>query len=553
MTPRLVRSRPSRPSRPLRLTGAPGSRGPGLLLAVLALVSCEDSTAPTPVPPVAPVPTALELSTDQLLFSFLGGSEAVLAQVLDQDGDPMADEPVVFSVVDEAVAPVDTTGLVTAEAEGVTELVATSGTLTARAAVEVRTGWMAVATGNQHACGLWGHGVAFCWGDNGFGQLGLGPEGGEGSTVPAPVELGVDSEGVRFEALALGDSHSCGLAHDGRVFCWGWNAVGQLGTGDTHDRNAPAPVEADEQFAQLTTGASHNCAVTTAGTGLCWGGGGGFQDGRDLAMGFEPPDPCSSPGPFFSSRCSLTPRQIQGDLTFATISAGLFHSCGIGADGRSWCWGWNRGQLGNGENHPDDPDGTAPGYDFPTLVSGALTFDRISAGNVHSCAITPGGDAWCWGEEDFQSGALGNGDIVGTSVPTEVDSDASFSTVSAAAVNGIYNQFTCGLDDGGSAWCWGANRRGQLGAMSRDSCAVAVGQIPCSVSPVPVDTDLTFQEIATGLEFSCARDTDEGVWCWGANDVGQLGNGGGVDRPTPVRVSDPPPVEGPDAMPALGG
>jgi alpha-tubulin suppressor-like RCC1 family protein len=513
-------------------------------VAALVLAGCgETATQPEPRPPVERVPTTIELSTDELRFSFVGATDGLTARILDQDGEPLAGEEVSWSVGNEEVATVDAGGVVTAVSEGVTEVVATSGSLSASANVDVRTGWIAVETGASHACGLWGHGVPFCWGDNAFGQLGLGAEGGAGSTVPARVETE-----LLFRDLGLGDAHSCGLTGDGEVFCWGRNVVGQLGTGDVSDRDIPTPVETEERFAQLTSGAFHSCGVRDDGEAFCWGGGGSSEDGRDLAMGFEPPDACSPPDPFFSGRCSLTPRPVQGGLTWSRVSAGLFHSCGITTDGRGWCWGWNRGQLGNGEYHPGDPGGTPQGYVEPVLVDGALTLADISAGNAHSCGVTTTGEAWCWGEGDFQTGALGSGDVIPALVPARVDAPGVFVSVDAAAMNGSDNQFSCGLDTDARAWCWGSNRRGQLGSTSFDSCAVEAGQVPCTVSPGLVDTDLAFRMLVPGLEFVCGLDDAEGTWCWGSNARGQLGDGGGVDRTAPVRVTDPPPIEDPGAV-----
>jgi alpha-tubulin suppressor-like RCC1 family protein len=533
MPARLVRP-PATLSRRSRPRSFHGRSFLTVLLPALLLVGCDESSEIVD-PPAPSTPTTLVLSTDEVLLSFLGASESVNATVLDQRGEPMDGQTVLWSVPDEAVATVDGDGVVTAQADGVTELIATSGALSASTRVDVRTGWQSVEAGRGHACGLWGHGVAFCWGDDGFGQLGSGMVG-EGVATPAPV-----AADVLFETLALGDAHSCGLSTGGQVLCWGWNAVGQLGSGDVApSRATPSPVDSDETFVQVTAGAYHTCALTEDDAALCWGGGGGFDDGRDLALGFEPPEDCSTPGPSFSNRCSRVPREVSGGIDFQELSAGLFHSCGIATDGQAWCWGWNRGQLGNGENHADDPEGTAPGYASPVLVDGALEFATISAGNAHSCGVTAAGQGWCWGEEIAQTGALGIGDAVGVSVPTPVDAPATFTRVRSARINSLYNQYSCALDDGGAAWCWGANRNGQLGATSVESCEVVGGQIPCTLSPDPVDSELTFVHVAVGLEFTCGVDMDAGAWCWGINDAGQLGNGGGPGSGVPVPVNTPP-------------
>src|SRR5688500_10654125 len=67
-------------------------------------------------------------------------------------------------------------------------------------------------------------------------------------------------------------------------------------------------------------------------------------------------------------------------LTFQTISAGGFHSCGLTTQGRAYCWGYNQlGQLG---------DGTNLNRMVPTPVATGLTFRQVSAGSHHSCGIT---------------------------------------------------------------------------------------------------------------------------------------------------------------------
>lgn len=81
-----------------------------------------------------------------------------------------------------------------------------------------------VAIGDGHACGLDPQGFAFCWGENPFGELGNGTSG---STLRDPVAV---SGGLTFTKLAAGLYHTCGLTTDARVFCWGSNYFGQLGT-----------------------------------------------------------------------------------------------------------------------------------------------------------------------------------------------------------------------------------------------------------------------------------------------------------------------------------
>ena len=95
-----------------------------------------------------------------------------------------------------------------------------------------------VSAGPRHACGVTVDGDAYCWGENSIGELGNGTVA-EFSNVPQRVR-----GGLAFKAVSAGDQHSCGEAADGRLYCWGSNLWGQLGTGDTRLWLEPALVVA---------------------------------------------------------------------------------------------------------------------------------------------------------------------------------------------------------------------------------------------------------------------------------------------------------------------
>ena len=98
---------------------------------------------------------------------------------------------------------------------------------------------LAVAASPGHTCAVLDDHSVKCWGDNSFGQLGLGDtknRGGKpnemGEKLPA-VDLG---PGRTALAVATGDAHTCALLEDHTVKCWGWNRSGQVGLGDTNNR-----------------------------------------------------------------------------------------------------------------------------------------------------------------------------------------------------------------------------------------------------------------------------------------------------------------------------
>jgi len=105
------------------------------------------------------------------------------------------------------------------------------------------------------------------------------------------------------------------------------------------------------------------------------------------------------------------------------------------------------------------------------------------------------------------------------------DASASGCVVGIAAGGGT----TCALKSNGTVWCWGANRVGQLGNGTTSEM---------ETTPVPVTAlGSTVAEIAISHTHGCARKRDGSMWCWGTNFAGQLGDGTTHDRPTPVAVA----------------
>ena len=122
-----------------------------------------------------------------------------------------------------------------------------------------------LTAGFTHACGLTVDGVALCAGTNGSGQL------GDGTTVDraAPVQV---TGGLRFRTLTAGNNFTCGIGMDGFAYCWGANTFGQLGTAATAaGRTAPARVGGTLPFATLVAGQNHVCGSLNDGKTYCWG------------------------------------------------------------------------------------------------------------------------------------------------------------------------------------------------------------------------------------------------------------------------------------------
>jgi len=281
-----------------------------------------------------------------------------------------------------------------------------------------------VVTGSAFACGLQGNGAVLCWGANRSGQLGNGETSNE--PVTQPVRVATDQ---RFTRITAGAEHACGVAVDGKAWCWGKNNDGQLGNGSTRDQSAPVAVERGFSYGELAAGEKHTCGVTTEGKVLCWGDGFSDQLGLGVQDQRRQPDdvPIRQPmsviaagryancatGPDHITYCwgrgfTSTPRQVPTDLQFSQLAVGDEFACGL-VSGAAWCWGKNnRGQLG---------DGSGRNQNAPVKVATSQTFTLIAAGNAHACAVTSAGATFCWG--DNGKGQVGAGEDR-SPVPVEI-------------------------------------------------------------------------------------------------------------------------------------
>jgi len=126
-----------------------------------------------------------------------------------------------------------------------------------------------------HNCALTRDGQAYCWGQNGNGQLGTGAEG-VFSTVPVPV-----AGGLTFTTISAGGNHTCAVATTGGTYCWGVNQFGELGDGTNANRPSPTLVSGGLGFESVSAGGLHTCGRTKVlGIVYCWGANGQGQLGN---------------------------------------------------------------------------------------------------------------------------------------------------------------------------------------------------------------------------------------------------------------------------------
>ncbi|MDE0498532.1 MAG: leucine-rich repeat domain-containing protein [Acidimicrobiaceae bacterium] len=271
-----------------------------------------------------------------------------------------------------------------------------------------------LSAGARHTCGLRGNGVVQCWGEQAirdstprwaFKSLSLSspPTGRfvcgvrqfdeavqcwgdlpDAITSPVAVPPGTGALPGRFEQVAAGDRHVCGLRPNGGVVCWGDNSDGQ--TEVPFDRFGAEP---DDRAASIVAGAAHTCAVTASSDLVCWGDDGEGQ---------------------------LPPATLPWAV--AEVAAGAVHTCVVNVNSNVACWG---------DDAHDQLD--APGGELAGIASGAHhtcardadddsvacwgrnslgqtdapagRFDQASAGESHTCALDRLGSVTCWGDDTY--------------------------------------------------------------------------------------------------------------------------------------------------------
>jgi alpha-tubulin suppressor-like RCC1 family protein len=363
-----------------------------------------------------------------------------------------------------------------------------------------------VDSGGVHSCALANNGTVWCWGTNGSGQLGTGfltP-----SLVPVQV-FGI----TNAVSVSAGQFFSCAVLATGTVMCWGANTSGQLGNGGTSERTLPFAVSGITNATQVSAGRSHACALLSDRSLKCWGNNLSGQIGNFNSSG----------------NSQLTPDFVSGGYSFLSVSAGSSHTCGVRTDNIAMCWGEGfYNQLGVG----DTSTRYAPSFvrtDANTFLQNVLS---ISAGGSHTCAVvdnlgSPFEYVWCWGSN--ANGRLGRTVAeLSTSPyalpalgPSFVPGSLGNVFVGATSVTaGLFH--TCVVQANNVGRCFGYGADGRLGAGPNPIADIdfVSDQVWAQDGQV-----FEFASIAAGDDHNCGVRINGSLQCWGDGSSGEMGNG----------------------------
>ncbi|MCC7442433.1 MAG: hypothetical protein IT285_12425, partial [Bdellovibrionales bacterium] len=404
----------------------------------------------------------------------------------------------------------------------------------------------ALAAGGAHTCALLDDGSVKCWGRGIEGQLGQGDgidrgdgAGEMGDSLP-PINLGT---GRTAKAITAGDYFTCALLDDDSVKCWGENNYGQLGLGDFSYRGDNAGEMGDSLPAlslgagrtphALAAGTQHACALLDDNTVKCWGNGTGGQLGHGNSTNLG--DNAGEMGD------SLLAVDLGAGRTAFAVSGGYNQNCAILDDGSVKCWGWNGfGKLGLGDTSARGDAAGEMGDFLPALDLGTGRVSvSVAAGRIHSCALLANGSVKCWGGGIFGQLGLGNPQDMGEGLdggggPMNEMGDnlpaVDLGTGRTAKAIAVGDFHSCAILDDDSVKCWGHNGSGQLGQGDLANRGGQSGEMGDNLPAIDLGTGRTAKAIAAGFSHTCAILDDDSLKCWGDNTYGQLGLGDNTSR-----------------------
>ncbi|HEU4409361.1 MAG TPA: hypothetical protein VFS43_29145 [Polyangiaceae bacterium] len=317
--------------------------------------------------------------------------------------------------------------------------------------------------------------------------------GGDGTWgAEAACDLACDKGGVACVVpvqLAADSKHVCARLSDGTVRCWGSDEAESLGNGDGGNQTKPQAIDGLEGVVELDP--TGHCARFEDQTARCWGTNNTFR--------FDPSSAVTS---------LKAPSPLVGAAGAVAISVGERHTCLLDGAGAALCKGNSTlGLIGQ--------PGFDPQAEYVPVATTARFASLTSASEAtlgSNLGLTKEGSVYCWGIASDCGGAAPD-DGLGTPESEYLYKPKAVPSVSSIKALG-QGTIPCAVGADGRAQCWGRNDLGQLGRGTSGNALLGAG---------PVATLDAVVQMASGIAHACAVKEDGTLYCWGANNKGQLG------------------------------
>jgi DNA-binding beta-propeller fold protein YncE len=418
----------------------------------------------------------------------------------------------------------------------------------------------------QDACGI-ASGMLYCWGDNPYGEDGLGnAEAGTQFLTPQQVGSLTTWTSVSEGDPDASNADGSGLQSNGTLWCWGQNANGEDGVGNTTEQNSPVQEDTlSTNWTAVSQGGSDTCGIK-GGTLWCWGANNSGQDGLNNG----------------DAQVS-SPTQVGAATTWTKISQSGYDACGIQTGGALYCWGTNSngedGVLNTTEQDSPVQVGNSNTVFVTTAAVASGAIGSVAAANtVCQSAATAAGlggvyKAWIastTGTDDpnttFTHSTVPYKDVAGNTIAANwaglisgtlshgIGINQAGGTVTAntkvwtnvAAATGAAS--TTGASATASCTGWTSNgtpvgtHGGDYGLTgsttstwsysSNIACSTATNHLYCFQQ----DGGNAWASVSQGEEDTCAITTGGKLYCWGANTSGEVGVGNTTEYKNPTQV-----------------
>lgn len=370
-----------------------------------------------------------------------------------------------------------------------------------------------------HSIVVKNEGTVYTWGRNYHGQLGIGNT--TDKNLPAAVTTSGALLGKNIKKVDAGSDFSMVLTSDGTLYSWGTNSSGQLGNGDNVESNVPVAVTTSgalsgKTITAFSAGDQHSIAVTSTGEVYAWG----YNAYGQLGIG------TNGSGVDKNVPTAVDMSGALNGMIVTAVAAGGYHSVALASNGTVYAWGINTsGEAGDGS--------TTAVRNTPVAVdvSGVLAGKKIqavAAGQNHCVVLADDGKVYTWGDNSY--GQLGNGNNTDSNVPVEVIMTGAIAGKSIVAIS-AGELFSVALASDGTVYTWGYNSSGQLGNGNTTS-----SNVPVAVTTSGVLAGKTVTVIDAGSSHCLVVASDGSVYTWGYGTYGQLGIGNTGSYKVPVAV-----------------
>jgi alpha-tubulin suppressor-like RCC1 family protein len=409
--------------------------------------------------------------------------------------------------------------------------------------------WKILNASYYNSVGIKTDGTLWMWGDNRFGTLGNGTS--SSTSINSPIQTISGGNNWKYAACSLYFFQTAAIKTDGTLWTWGYNRQGALGDNTRIHRSSPIQtVAGGTNWKEVSAGIEFCAAIKTDGTLWLWGmndqysapgGGGQLGDGTTIHR--------SSPV-----------QTVAGGTNWKMISCGSYHSAAIKTDGTLWTWGMST-FFGSGIGTGSLGDNTIIHRSSPVqTIAGGSNWKIVSAGAYMTMAVKTDGTLWTWGRNSL--GTLGDNTIIHRSSPVQIAGGGSnWRLVQCSSYSGVAQK------EDNSIWVWGSNG-GFLGdgtTIHRSSpVQIAFGNSNWTVSANNLVEGQQSAKSASGINiFFIEKDYKEdlaydgyvtkeymidtypslaaqfksaGLWVWGGNYTGELGDGTLISRSSPVQT-----------------